>query len=205
MALPLLAQIGIMTAPSIMGGLASAFSRKPKASPYERRLSRLVDMYGQDASKPLNQTATFKQGMAEVDKNDLDARQRLNRSLTRTGATDESTMASAQSLNDTRQKGLLGVLKQSDFSRQQSISNVLSLDRARQEQANQRVNQRNDGINAVTSGLSGAASSIIGIDQETEYMNHLKGKNRGRSTLGSKLSTGWKPSYDKLSYKKYGV
>jgi hypothetical protein len=203
MALPLLAQIGIMAAPSIMGGLASAFSRKPKASPYERRLSRLVDMYGQDASKPLNQTATFKQGMAEVDKNDLDARQRLNRSLTRTGATDESKMASAQSLNDTRQKGLLGVLKQSDFSRQQSISNVLSLDRARQEQANQRINQRNDGINAVTSGLSGAASSIIGIDQERDYMNFLKGKGKNYSSLGSSLKPKFKPTAPKISYQKF--
>jgi hypothetical protein len=77
----------------------------------------------------------------------------------------------------------------------------VALDRARQEQANSRIAQRDAGIGAVTSGLSGAASAIIGMDQETDYMNFLKGKGSRGSRMNAGRFSNAKFEVPKLTYR----
>jgi len=155
----------LMLAPSAIKLSSNLFGwNEGKKTPYEKRISSMADMLGNELSKPLTESTAFKSGRAMLDKRDKRNRQRIDSSSAAVGATDESRIGKMQGANEGYNQGLLNLLNHAFNLRRQDQGRYLNILGAQEGARQNRIAGAHNNLKNITHPLSGVGQALAMAD-----------------------------------------
>jgi hypothetical protein len=182
MALPLLAQAGIMAAPAIAGFAGNLFDRKRRRGQEDKAaagISNLADVFKQQLGQNYFNTAEGTNAMREIDEDSQNNLNQINATANMSGMTDEARIAMLGKNMKAKSGALAGLSGNSDLWRQRNLQNYGgALGQLFQVGMANRQNTQNS-LNNIVGGMQGGIDGAMNVGAFDSWF----GKSGGGSVM----------------------